>query len=47
MLVGVIRDTAYIDGGYLWWTPGLADGTMATPLRDSKTTCSFRPLIPF
>ncbi|KAH8200673.1 hypothetical protein TruAng_005137 [Truncatella angustata] len=25
--VAVMRDTAYIDGGWIWWTPGLADGT--------------------
>ncbi|KAI1877277.1 uncharacterized protein JN550_001349 [Neoarthrinium moseri] len=24
-----IRDTVWIDGGYLWWTPGLADGSLA------------------
>ncbi|KAL1846166.1 hypothetical protein VTK73DRAFT_346 [Phialemonium thermophilum] len=23
----VIRDTVYLDGGYIWWLPGLSDGT--------------------
>jgi hypothetical protein len=30
----VIRDTVYLDGGYLYWQPGLADGTFAIPNRD-------------
>jgi hypothetical protein len=34
--VGVIRDTAYIDGGHLYWTPGMSDGTFATPEPDAN-----------
>ncbi|KAG9236167.1 hypothetical protein BJ875DRAFT_372696 [Amylocarpus encephaloides] len=32
----VIRDTVYIDGGYLWWTPGMADGTFSGPVNDGN-----------
>jgi hypothetical protein len=31
---GVIRDALYLDGGYLWWNPGLADGSLAGPTAD-------------
>jgi hypothetical protein len=34
----VIRDTLYIDGGYLWWLPGLSDGTYGAPTSDGKNT---------
>jgi hypothetical protein len=33
-IAGVIRDTLYIDGGYLWWNPGLSDGSYAGPTAD-------------
>jgi hypothetical protein len=33
-IAGVIRDALYIDGGYLWWNPGLADGSYAGPTAD-------------
>ncbi|KAG0649494.1 Kelch repeat-containing [Hyphodiscus hymeniophilus] len=33
---GVIRDTLYLDGGYLWWNPGLADGSYAGPTADGN-----------
>ncbi|OBT73013.1 hypothetical protein VF21_07758 [Pseudogymnoascus sp. 05NY08] len=32
--VGVIRDTAYIDGGDLYWQPSLADGTPSELVQD-------------
>jgi len=32
----VIRDTVYMDGGYLWWTPGMADGSYGTPRHDGQ-----------
>ena len=33
----VIRDTVYIDGGYLWWEPGMSDGTYGAPVNDGNT----------
>ena len=27
----LIRDTIYIDGGDIWWSPGLSDGRVGTP----------------
>jgi hypothetical protein len=38
---GVVRDTVYIDGGYLWWEPGLADGTYGTPVSDGTGKAEF------
>lgn len=35
---GVIRNTLYLDGGYLWWNPGLADGSYAGPTADGMQT---------
>ena len=32
----VIRDTLYIDGGYLWWEPGLDDGTYGPLINDGN-----------
>jgi hypothetical protein len=32
----VIRDTLYIDGGYLWWQPGMSDGTYGPLIADGK-----------
>ncbi|RDL33728.1 uncharacterized protein BP5553_08096 [Venustampulla echinocandica] len=32
----VIRDTLYIDGGYLWWQPGMADGSLGSPIADGN-----------
>lgn len=32
----VVRDTLYIDGGALWWTPGMKDGSYAPPTSDGK-----------
>ncbi|KAK9420210.1 hypothetical protein SUNI508_06738 [Seiridium unicorne] len=34
--VATIKDTAYIDGGWLWWTPGMADGTLGNPVFDGN-----------
>ncbi|RDW72938.1 hypothetical protein BP6252_06845 [Coleophoma cylindrospora] len=34
--VGVIRDTAYIDGGFLYWQPGFTDGTAGAPTSDGN-----------
>ena len=33
----VVRDTLYIDGGDLWWLPGLASGQYDTPVSDGKS----------
>jgi hypothetical protein len=33
----VIRDTLYIDGGYLWWEPGMADGTFGALINDGNS----------
>jgi hypothetical protein len=38
---GVVRDTVYIDGGYLWWEPGLADGTYGSPVSDGTGKAEF------
>lgn len=32
----VIRDSLYIDGGNLWWTPGMNDGTYGPPTNDGN-----------
>ncbi|KAL3428465.1 kelch repeat protein [Phlyctema vagabunda] len=32
----VIRDTLYIDGGYLMWRPGFSDGTYGNPIADDN-----------
>ncbi|KAH8681017.1 hypothetical protein BX600DRAFT_9398 [Xylariales sp. PMI_506] len=32
----VVRDTVYIDGGYLWWVPGLEDGSFGGPTQDGN-----------
>ncbi|TAQ85813.1 hypothetical protein B7494_g5867 [Chlorociboria aeruginascens] len=34
----VIRDTLYIDGGYLWWEPGMSDGTYGGVTYDGMLT---------
>lgn len=36
-LAAVVRDTVYLDGGILWWLPGLSDGSYATPISDSMS----------
>lgn len=36
-LAAVVRDTLYIDGGYLWWLPGLASGLDGIPTQDGMT----------
>ncbi|KAF7945040.1 hypothetical protein EAE96_009823 [Botrytis aclada] len=32
----VVRDTFYIDGGELWWQPGMSDGTYDPPVSDGN-----------
>ncbi|TVY36673.1 Kelch repeat-containing protein, partial [Lachnellula subtilissima] len=32
----VIRDTLYIDGGLLWWKPGMNDGSYGAPTSDGN-----------
>ncbi|APA13888.1 hypothetical protein SS1G_14009 [Sclerotinia sclerotiorum 1980 UF-70] len=32
----VVRDTFYLDGGQLFWEPGLSDGSYATPVADGN-----------
>ncbi|KAH7391537.1 hypothetical protein BKA64DRAFT_107644 [Cadophora sp. MPI-SDFR-AT-0126] len=32
----VVRDTLYIDGGYLWWKPGLSDGSYGAVVSDGN-----------
>ena len=34
ILAAVIRDTVYIDGGYLFWEPGMSDGSYGAPTSD-------------
>jgi hypothetical protein len=36
MAAGVIRDAVYLDGGYLWWEPGMADGSLSLPVADGN-----------
>jgi hypothetical protein len=35
-VVAVVRDTVYIDGGYLWWEPGFGDGSVGPSTADGK-----------
>jgi len=32
----VVRDTVYMDGGSIWWLPGMDDGTFAPTIKDSE-----------
>lgn len=32
----VVRDTVYMDGGSIWWLPGMDDGTFAPTVKDSE-----------
>lgn len=34
IIAAVIRESLYIDGGYIWWLPGLSDGTYGAPNND-------------
>lgn len=34
--VATIRDTVYIDGGYMLWSPGMQNGEYGTPVHDRK-----------
>jgi hypothetical protein len=34
IVAGVIRDTVYLDGGFLWWEPGMSDGSYGAPTND-------------
>ncbi|KAI1496657.1 hypothetical protein F5X99DRAFT_424377 [Biscogniauxia marginata] len=31
-----VKDTVYMDGGYLWWVPGMADGSFGPPTQDNN-----------
>ncbi|KAI0593626.1 hypothetical protein F4775DRAFT_586687 [Biscogniauxia sp. FL1348] len=31
-----LKDTVYMDGGYLWWVPGMADGSYGAPTQDDN-----------
>jgi hypothetical protein len=42
-IAAVVRDTVYIDGGYLWWEPGMADGTHGPAVSDGTE----KPEFPF
>lgn len=33
----VLRDTLYVDGGYIFWTPGFADGHFGEATQDGKS----------
>ncbi|KAH9908591.1 hypothetical protein F4778DRAFT_353408 [Xylariomycetidae sp. FL2044] len=32
----VLKDTVYIDGGYLYWVPGMTDGSYGAPTQDNN-----------
>ncbi|KAH6666293.1 hypothetical protein B0J14DRAFT_620459 [Halenospora varia] len=32
----VVRDTLYIDGGILWWQPGMSDGSLGSVISDGN-----------
>ncbi|KAK7981611.1 hypothetical protein PG996_009302 [Apiospora saccharicola] len=34
--VAAIKDTVYMDGGYLWWFPGMSDGSYGLPTQDGN-----------
>lgn len=36
----VLKDTVYIDGGYLAWIPGMADGSYGSATQDGRSTSS-------
>jgi hypothetical protein len=36
LIVNVVRDTVYMDGGNIWWLPGLADGSYGAVTTDGK-----------
>jgi hypothetical protein len=33
-LAAIVRDAVYVDGGSLWWRPGLSDGTYGSYVSD-------------
>lgn len=35
-IAATLKDTVYMDGGFLSWVPGMADGTYGAPTQDSK-----------
>lgn len=32
----LVRDTVYLDGGSIWWSPGLASGKVGKPVNNGK-----------
>lgn len=34
----VLKDTVYLDGGSLYWTPGMADGSFGAVTSDGRST---------
>jgi hypothetical protein len=36
MKAAVIRDTVYLDGGALYWEPGMSDGTYGAAKDDGR-----------
>lgn len=34
----LLKDTVYIDGGYLSWIPGMADGSYGAATQDGRST---------
>ncbi|KAG6121252.1 hypothetical protein E4U13_005153 [Claviceps humidiphila] len=32
----LVRDTIYLDGGSIWWSPGLADGSVGQPVNNGN-----------
>lgn len=35
-LAALVRDTVYLDGGSIWWSPGLANGQIGKPVNNGK-----------
>lgn len=37
----ILKDTVYIDGGYLSWIPGMKDGSYGSATQDSKLMADY------
>lgn len=37
----LIRDTVYLDGGNIWWSPGLASGEQVQPVDEGSSAVYF------
>lgn len=40
-VVATLKDKVYLDGGHLYWVPGMADGSLGSPVDDGKLHGNF------